>query len=57
MEQFRCKECGSLLAEEEVIFGVLRIKCYSCNTFNEINYPIEDIMKMKEAYTADLAIA
>lgn len=31
---FRCKNCGRLLAKEHIITGKFEIKCNRCGTFN-----------------------
>lgn len=36
MQEFRCKKCGKLLAKENMINGEFTIKCYNCNTFNDL---------------------
>ena len=36
MVDMRCKNCGALLAKENIRAGEIEIKCPKCNTFNTI---------------------
>ena len=41
--EFRCRKCGHLLAKEEILFGTLEIKCYSCNELNFLDYDFKEL--------------
>ena len=37
-EEFRCSQCNKLLAKEDIYYGQIEIKCYSCNHYNIYRY-------------------
>jgi len=52
MDDFRCRNCGNLLAKEEIGYGKLEIKCPKCNTFNVVERMVFD-SRRRDGYSGD----
>lgn len=53
LHDVRCKECGALLAKEDITIGDLEIKCYRCNEVNNCEYNSKFLESLT---TADLVV-